>query len=165
MYCALKLSYGGWAGFDIRSGRSRHWLWSWKTQPHSCLGNWLQETDCSRTRARRPCTVGLPSKPSGHPPHGRANRVNAGDCIIPLVGEASLWTSAVIARNLLMAASSGLLWRASQQLGSQGILQHRCISSICWRENTLFPSSRTLIFLYRISNRNPIYEKDKQASI
>ena len=136
-----------------------HWLWSWKTQFHSCLGNWLRQTDYKQTRALRSLTVGLPSKPSGCPPHGRANRVNAGDCIIPLVGEASLWTSTVIAQYLLHGRVLRTIVESESTVRLSMNLQHHCILLLF--EAILFSVIRKYFSLSRTLSRNLMFGKDK----
>lgn len=119
-----------------------HGLWSCRTQFHSRLGNWLQQADYNQTWARRWLTACLPQQTLGGAHLAGELTVNPGGCVIPLAGEASLWTSAVTARPLLHGR---VLRRARQQSGSQGALQHHCILLLA-EGKTLFSPLVELLF-------------------
>ena len=153
--------YVGGASFDILAAATQdHWLWSWETQFHSCFGTGLQQTTTQRGRVgywqcARPESPRVPAS-------WRADRVNAGDFIIPLEGEASLW--------------------ASQRCRARCLLLGRALRTIVESDSTVRPLNESLkmtIFLFfeailffffsvirkcfslsRILNRNLMFGKD-----
>ena len=102
-----------------------------------CSSTPASEPDYGRQTTTQRGRVG-PANPRV-PASWRADRVNAGDFIIPLEGEASLWASQRCTRGACyLAMPSGLLWRAIQQSGLSLNPPSPLYSAICWSEYTFF---------------------------
>ena len=126
-----------------------------------CSSTPASEPDYSRQTTTQRGRVG-PANPRV-PASWRADRVNAGDFIIPLEGEASLWASQRCrARCLLLGRALRTIVESDSTV--RPLTKSSNTTVFCyllkWIHFFFFfsNSSGTLIFLNRILNRNPIWE-------